>query len=348
VNRAIEACVIAFGVSALLTPVVRGFCIRFGIFDAPGPLKIHQRPIPRLGGIAIAIAIAAGSFFAKPLPSGPARFFFAALGLVLIVGLIDDVRGLPPLARLSAQAAAALLLWRDGFHFALFGNSGWNALAICALVIFFTNAFNFLDGSDGLAAGVSAVVALAYLSAATNTSHLNGVAASLLGAAVGFLIYNLPPASVFMGDSGSTALGFTAAFLTLSFLETQAEKPSRLTFSLLVAALPLFDASLAVIRRLRAAKSAFAGDRLHYYDLMAARRWSAKRIAFVSYATTALLGAIGWIGLRMQPWHFAVLAAVIFATLLLIALRLGSLAVDLNPAISAKSTTEKGTATTTL
>jgi UDP-GlcNAc:undecaprenyl-phosphate GlcNAc-1-phosphate transferase len=319
--------VAAFSLSVLLTPTVRRTCIRFGVFDKPGPLKIHARPIPRLGGVAIALAILGACVIARSLPTGSAAYFLAALALVWIAGLVDDLRGLSPVFRLAAQAAAALLLWRTGWHVPGLGTGGLSTLATCLFVIVFANAFNFLDGSDGLAAGVTAIIALAYIFArnGTETQFPSGVAWSLFGASAGFLIFNFPPARIFMGDAGSTTLGFTVAFLALAFCRSSGGTTPSLIFPLLVAGLPLFDAGLAVVRRLRYAASPFYGDRRHWYDLLLARGWSPRKVALVSYSITAAMGAIGWIGLRFDPKRLWVLAALSFVALFVAALRLGSL-----------------------
>jgi UDP-GlcNAc:undecaprenyl-phosphate/decaprenyl-phosphate GlcNAc-1-phosphate transferase len=167
-------------------------------------------------------------------------------------------------------------------------------------------------------------------------ADLSLITGSVVGATAGFLIYNRPPASIFMGDGGSTTLGFALAYMTLRFSRADRGKPGPLMFSFLVAALPLFDALLAVIRRLRAGKSAFSGDRGHSYDIAAARGWTARRIIVASYAITAFLGGIGWIGLRIQPRGFAILTAFIFAVLFAIALRFGSLRAEIKSADQTK------------
>lgn len=327
------SCLVAFVTSAVLTPIVRGLCIRFGIFDSPGLLKIHQRPIPRLGGIAITIAVVAGCAAGSHFRLVTLAPFLGSLAIVWIAGVLDDVRGLPPLIRLAAQAAAGMLLWGAGYGFAALAHSAWNALAICVLTIFFCNAFNFLDGSDGLAAGIGAIVALAFVVAGgASAVHLALIAVGLFGAATGFLIFNLPPASIFMGDGGSTTIGFTIAFLALSLVQSGGTQSRSLMFSFLVAALPLFDALLAVVRRLRAGKSPCAGDRSHFYDLTRARGWTARKIGFVSYGVTALLGIAGCIGLRIQPRAFATLTALTFVALFAIAIRLGSLRANVDAA----------------
>jgi UDP-GlcNAc:undecaprenyl-phosphate GlcNAc-1-phosphate transferase len=319
--------VAAFSLSVLLTPAVLRICIRFGIFDQPGPLKIHAQPIPRLGGIAIALAILGACVIARPFPAGSAVYFIAALALVWMAGLVDDLRGLSPVFRLAAQAAAGFLLWRAGWHVPGLGTSAWSILATCLFVIIFANAFNFLDGSDGLAAGVAAIIALAYIFAPNGpgTQLTDGVAWSLFGACAAFLIFNFPPARMFMGDCGSTTLGFSVAFLALAFCRSSGGTMPSLAFPLLVTGLPLFDAGLAVVRRLRDAASPFYGDRRHWYDLLLARGWAPRKVALVSYSVTAAMGAIGWIGLRLDPKRLWLLAALSFAALFVAAIRLGSL-----------------------
>ena len=319
--------VAAFGLSALVTPAVRRVCVQFGIFDQPGPLKIHAQPIPRLGGVAIALAIFGASITAKPLRAGSVAPFLAALALVWIAGLVDDLRGLSPVFRLAAQAAAGFLLWRAGWHVPVAGSGAWSLLATCIFVLVFANAFNFLDGSDGLAAGVAGIIALAYVFArsGTETQFASGVAWILFGASAGFLLFNFPPAKIFMGDSGSTVLGFSVAFLGLDFCRSSRGTIPSMIFSLLVAGLPLLDAALAVLRRLREAASPFYGDRRHFYDLLLFRGWSPRKVALLSYSITAAMGAIGWMGLRSDPQYWLTLAALSFAALFAVAFRLGSL-----------------------
>jgi len=321
------SCTVAFSLSVLLTPAVHHICIRFGIFDEPGPLKIHAQPIPRLGGVAIALAILGAGMIARPFPTTSAAPFIAALALVWIAGLVDDLRGLSPVFRLAAQAAAGLLLWRAGWHVPGLGTGASSILATCLFVIVFANAFNFLDGSDGLAAGVAGIMALVYALtlAGAGPKFASGVAWSLFGASAGFLVFNFPPAKIFMGDSGSTVLGFCVAFLALAFGRSSGDTTPSLIFPLLVAGLPLFDAGLAVVRRLRDGASPLYGDRRHFYDVLLARGWSPRKVALVSYLITASMGAIGWTGLRLDPRGMLLLAALSFAALFVAAIRLGSL-----------------------
>jgi len=135
-------------------------------------------------------------------------------------------------------------------------------------------SFNFLDGIDGLAAGIAGVIALAYIIFPGSAVGVVGCALawSLLGACIGLLIFNFPPAKIFMGDSGSEALGFSVAFLGLDFIATKSANNASplLAFPLLVAALPLFDAILTILRRLESGRCPFHGDRRYFYDLLRA------------------------------------------------------------------------------
>ena len=212
---------IAFVVVVLLVPVIIRLCERRRLFDAPGPLKIHSRPIPRLGGVAVALAVAAAAFVASPRLAAREWPFFAALSLIWSTGLADDLRGLSPVFRLAAQITAGVLLWRGGLHIPSLGSGYLDLAAVSLFVVASVNAWNFVDGSDGLAAGVTCIVALTYATlpagSANPFSHL--LAWSLTGACAAFLFANFPPAKIFLGDSGSNFVGFCVAFLALSFYQ---------------------------------------------------------------------------------------------------------------------------------
>lgn len=324
---AIIAGAIAFLVVVLLVPVVTRLCAHWRLVDVPGPLKIHSRPIPRLGGVAIAFAIPAAAFISKPHLALHEWPFFAALGLIWATGLVDDVRGLSPIFRLAAQIAAGVLIWRSGLHVPMLGTGLLDVACVCLFVVGFANAANFFDGADGLAAGVAGIVAIAYAAlpgaGASPFSHL--LAWSLAGACAAFLLFNFPPAKIFLGDSGSTVLGLCIAFLGLSFYRSNPTPVSRLLFPILVAGLPVLDAALAVLRRLLRGSSPLYGDRRHFYDLLLARGWSPRRVALASYGISAALAAIAWMGLRNespQSWSIPALSLIV---LLAVALRLGSL-----------------------
>jgi len=318
----------AFVLVVLLVPVIMRLCRRWRLFDSPGPLKIHARPVPRLGGVAIALALFAAPLFCGRVSVESGWPYFAGLALIWISGLVDDVRGLSPAIRLASQIAAGALVWRGGWRLPLLGDGAVDLAATCIFAAGSANALNFVDGSDGLASGVAGIIAATYIAlpGAAGRPFGGAVAWALAGACAGFLIFNFPPrAKLFMGDSGSTALGFTIAFLGLNLYRSDGAAGPSLLFPFWVAALPLLDALLAVIRRLLGRASIFYGDRKQIYDLMLARGWSARRVAFACYGITAGLAVVGWMAVRTGSARFYLFSAPILAALVLAAIRLGSL-----------------------
>jgi UDP-GlcNAc:undecaprenyl-phosphate GlcNAc-1-phosphate transferase len=224
--------------------------------------------------------------------------------------------------RLLAQLAAGFMLSQTLWNLTLFDHPLLDSILTCLFVAVFVNAFNFLDGSDGIAGGVAALVALGYAAVyATPTTGAGGaVAWSLLGACLGFLAYNFPPARIFMGDSGSTMLGFLIAFLSLDFYRVHHRIGSHWLLPLVFAGLPLMDFLLAIIRRLRNRVSPFAGDRGHFYDLLLDRGWSSLHVALGAYAVTGGLLVIGWLSIH-PDWKISVLLLFVLAFLFAISLR---------------------------
>ncbi len=326
-------------VGIIMLPIIRAVAARLHLYDSSGPLKIHTQPIPRLGGAALTLALMAGM-----LVSGISVFpswatFSLALATIWATSLVDDLRGLSPRVRLAAQLGAAFLLWQSGWRLPISGSTALDLAATCLFVAIFVNAFNMLDGADGLAGGVAGIVALGYivLFRGAVTSLGSVVAWSVLGSCMGFLLFNFPPAKIFMGDSGSTVLGFVIAFLGLDFYHSHNVPSPRLLVPLVFAGLPLLDVLFAVLRRLRKGASPFAGDRRHFYDLLLQRGWSARRVAFCSYAATGVLVIVGWLCDRGE-WTVSLSFLPLIGYLLIAAVQLGSLSYDrVSPHMEGKS-----------
>jgi UDP-GlcNAc:undecaprenyl-phosphate GlcNAc-1-phosphate transferase len=318
---------VALGCVLALVPLVRRLCVRWGIFDQPGHLKIHGEPIPRFGGVGIAFSLAAGVAAALHGARGSALFFAAALGLVWLAGFVDDLRELGPPFRLLAQIGGAMLLYAGGWRVP-FSPAGFAIVAQCLFVILFVNAFNFLDGADGLAAGITAAIALGYaaMPGVGLSAFGYAVAWSLLGACVGFLVFNFPPAKIFMGDSGSTVLGFSVAFLGLDFIGARGggAAASSSLFPFLIAGLPILDALVVVARRLMKGSSPFRGDRGHFYDFLLAAGWTARKLAVTCYLLTGFLGVMAWFAMQGGIRRSVILGLGAFGALLVAALCLGA------------------------
>jgi UDP-GlcNAc:undecaprenyl-phosphate GlcNAc-1-phosphate transferase len=292
-----NADLIALGASFCTTCALLPFILRFArkheLFDPSGPLKIHTAPTPRLGGVAITAGLVAGIAVSAGAPAGSVMLCFS-LVLVWGAGLIDDLFGLSPALRLIIQAAAGVLLWVAGWSVPI-GHAWWNMAATILFVVCFINASNMLDGADGLAAGVSSIVTIGFI--VLTSPHLDpwgrAVEFGLLGSCISFLLFNFPPAKIFMGDSGSNVLGFVLSVLALNFYRRTSANYGSLLVPILFAGVPLLDAAVAVVRRLSRGLSPLAGDRDHSYDLLLKRGWSARKVAFALYALTATLVTVG-------------------------------------------------------
>jgi UDP-GlcNAc:undecaprenyl-phosphate/decaprenyl-phosphate GlcNAc-1-phosphate transferase len=318
--------VVAFLICAGLLPVIRHTAVKLDIHDLPGHLKIHAVPIPRLGGIAIGTAILA-SLMLSPFRSAPnVTGICLALMVIWYVGMLDDLMNLSPIVRLIAQLFAGVLVSQTPWGLKLVGIPLFDIVLTCLFVAVFVNAFNFLDGADGLAGGVAGFIALGYAALYSSPALAIGglVAWILLGACLAFLAFNFPPARIFMGDSGSTTLGFVVAFLALDFYRVHHHIGTRWLLPLVFAAVPLLDFFLAVLRRIRRRVSPLSGDRQHFYDLLLERGWSSIQVAFGAYAVTGALLIVGWICMDAS-WQLSLFVSLATVSgLLSLAARLGA------------------------
>lgn len=248
----------AFVLAASATPLFRRIAPRLGIVDKPNARKIHTRPTPLMGGVAIYLA-----FIVALVILGDRFYIREVVGILLgatlcsFMGLWDDRISLRPLVKLLGQMIATFILVASGVQVQALGNGVLNGLATTLWVVGITNAMNLLDNMDGLSGGVGAVAAAFFLLlAAMSGQYLVGaLAAALLGACVGFLVYNVNPASIFMGDAGSLFLGFMLAAVGIKLRFPDNVHFVTWMIPLLVLGLPIMDTTLVFISRLRRGKN---------------------------------------------------------------------------------------------
>ena len=267
----------ALALALAATPVAMVVARRTGVVDRPGPLKPHQAPVPYLGGVAVFVAVLPSLVVYRPwlvLPVG------GALGL----GVLDDMRGLAPSARLLGELAVGVGI---AAAVPLRLAQPWGGIALVAVTAILVNGVNLLDGLDALAGGVLAVGAVGW--AVLLGGAPRALAAAVAAATVGFLAYNRPPARVYLGDGGAYVLGALAAVLVAAAWAPGRRSATNVA-ALLPAAVPAAEVAFAVVRRARAGAPLLSGDRRHPYDLLVARGWSAGRAAGLYAALAAALG----------------------------------------------------------
>lgn len=303
----------------LMTPLVSRGSIRLGLVDAPGGRKVHAQSVSRLGGVAVVGATVLAMIlvpFWAPERFDPAIWstlqpFAAAGALIFGVGLLDDVRGVGPWPKLGTQIVAAAVMMASGLliqRITVAGATwelGWLAWPITTMwIVGLTNAFNLIDGMDGLATGVAALAG----SACGVILILRGhpaeamVLAALVGAAVAFLVFNFTPASIFLGDSGSLLIGFLLATTAIAGWQKGATALAA-GVPLLIFALPLADVLTTIVRRGRprsggsltaatALRQLVEPDRQHIHHRLLALGWSPSRTVVVLYLITAVLSLL--------------------------------------------------------
>ncbi len=315
---------------AAITPIVLGVARRRGWFDHPNARKVHRELIPRLGGVGIFIAfsvsglawaILASAFF----PGSWAGVFtpraavvIAAVILISGTGLVDDFSNLPALLKLGLQIAAAALVTAGGYLVPLAGSAGSVVLRILAWLITMawlvgiTNAVNLVDGMDGLAGGMACIASLSLGAAAFLHGSASGalVAAALLGAVGGFLLFNFPPARIFMGDSGSYLLGFSLAVIPLLGAGAAVSVGSLLA-PLIALSLPMLDTFTAIFRRAGRRQPLHTPDKEHIHHVLLSLGLRERTILAVLYGYCACVGAAA-VGASIVRWEISltILAAV--------------------------------------
>ncbi len=297
----------SFFFSVILTPFCRDLFRGMGVVDHPNEdRKRHARPVARVGGLAIALAYAAAFIllFVSPLRRevlNPEhiRFILRLLPagiIILVTGLIDDMISLKPWQKLLGQVAAATWAYAAGVHAMAFVEHSitpwWSFPLTILWLVGCANAFNFIDGLDGLAAGLGFFATVTTLVAALVENNMGLALATvpLAGCLLGFLVFNFHPASIFLGDSGSLLIGFLLGCYGIIWTQKSATLLG-LTAPLMALSIPILDVCLSVARRAIRNKPIFAGDRGHIHHQLLDRGLGPRQVALILYAVAAL-GAV--------------------------------------------------------
>ena len=281
------AAIVSFVVAFIVLRVILWRFARHAL-DLPNERSLHERPVPRTGGIAVVL----GALAAAVLGAAELWLPMALALLLAVISFVDDVRGIPTAARLLVHLAA-------GAAFVWYMLSPMNLLEMALLILavaWITNLYNFMDGSDGLAGGMAVIGFAAY--GIASAGPLSTISFALAAASMAFLIHNFHPARIFLGDVGSIPLGFLAAALGIQGWRDDAWP---LWFPLLVFAPFIGDATLTLIKRLVRGEKVWQAHREHYYQRMVRMGLGHRRTALVGYAVMAACAGFALAGRGQAP-----------------------------------------------
>ena len=322
--------VLAFLIAFFSTPFAKKIAFKVGAIAKPRKRDMHTKPIPRMGGIAIfagfMVTFLIVVWYLPIVNLKQVLGIFLGCGMIFLLGIFDDIYELPAkpkfLIQILAATVVALLGIRIDFVTIPFiGNSTQyiHVLAIPATVIWIvsiTNAVNLIDGLDGLAAGVSSIASLCLMVLSIYAGYPPGalLTVTLAGACMGFLPYNFNPASIFMGDTGSTFLGFTLGITSVMGL-LKGYTVATIFIAVLVLGLPIFDTAFAILRRFLAGKPIMSPDRGHLHHRLVDHGYTQKQAVVTLYGISGILG-LSAIAFFNKDFKFAALVFIMMGCLL--------------------------------
>jgi len=342
----------ALAVSALAVPGVLMLAPRLGLLDQPGVRKVHARTTPMGGGIAIWLGVAIPTFVLASLVMFPGVVSVASIQILrdsvafspgraqqllaivvggtalFVLGLVDDRWNLSWKIRLGLQLLIALAVALAGVRATVFVSQPWFGITITVIwIIVLTNAMNFLDNMDALSAGIGLIASLVFaailvLMVRSTAWSVAAAFLALAGALAGFLIWNRPPAALFMGDSGSNLIGFLLATLTVvgTFYEANSSRHVILA-PVCVLAIPLYDFCSVILIRFSEGRSPFHGDKSHFSHRLVELGFRQSRAVLTIHLATLMTGLGGLLLYEVADWTGALLVmALILCVLAVIAL----------------------------
>ena len=317
---------ISFLTALALVPACRRVARRYGCVAQPKAERWHTQPTPLLGGVALGVTVIGLMAVSGQVRAVPV--LLAGAGLMGALGLLDDVRALRPVTRLVVQIAIASLLVFFGYRLYWVESLTGDTLLTLIWIVGITNAFNLLDNMDGLCAGVAVIAGVSLLAAYGGDGAARpetAFVASLVGASAAFLVYNVHPASIFLGDSGALFLGVSLATVTLGLGSQAGGQPNVLAViavPALVLLIPIFDTTLVTILRLLSGRTPATGGRDHASHRLVAIGLSERYAVATLWALAAIGGSIGVLVRYVGPgWSLLVgslflLAMALFAVYL--------------------------------
>ena len=313
VDDGLLGCALALVIALLTTPVARAFAWRIGAIDEPRERGLHQFPTPRLGGLAIIVAVAVSTLIWLPHDHKTHAILIGA-GVIVLVGAIDDLLELSADFKLIGQILAAAIPVIGGVRVTSFTLPFVHHVSLSPVLAYtltvlglvaLMNIVNFIDGVDGLAAGVCTITCIAFAIIAFSQHRIEPHAAGVLalitaGASLGYLRHGFHPASIFLGDSGSNLLGYLlGAIVIQGALKTNALVG--LAFPLIVLAVPILDSSFVIAKRIKYRRPVYQADRSHFHHRFANIGFSPRRTTLYLYGWTVTMAGLA-LAIRFFPY----------------------------------------------
>ncbi|MCM0649788.1 undecaprenyl/decaprenyl-phosphate alpha-N-acetylglucosaminyl 1-phosphate transferase [Clostridium swellfunianum] len=322
--------------SAAATPLVKKLAVKIKAIDVPrDERRIHKKPIPRLGGLAIYISFIITIFLKEGMVKNSELGIIIGATIIVIGGILDDIKELKPKTKLIFQIAAAIILIINGVKIDILTNPfggvdgmvdiSWFGIPLTLLwVVGITNAINLIDGLDGLAAGVALISTITIFVVAVLNSRIEAalLTAILSGAILGFLPYNFNPASIFMGDTGAQLLGFLLASISIEGAIKSAAAFA-ISVPILAIGLPIYDTLFAMIRRKVNGKPISQGDRGHLHHRLLDLGLTQRQAVIVMYFISAILGGIAIIAMQISTVNSYFLMSSVIIIIVFIAWKAG-------------------------
>jgi UDP-GlcNAc:undecaprenyl-phosphate GlcNAc-1-phosphate transferase len=328
--------VIAAALSAAATPIVKRIALKLDVIDLPkGKRKIHKKPIPLLGGLAIYFSFILVMLLKNGMLTTHETGIMIGATIIVIGGVIDDTIELRPRYKLIFQISAAVVLIIFGVEISSvtnpltngdgYWNVGWMTVPLTILwVIGITNALNLIDGLDGLAAGVALIssITIFIIAILNNRADAAVLTAILSGAILGFLPYNFNPAKIFMGDTGAQLLGFLLAAISIEGTIKSAAAFA-IAVPILALGIPIYDTLFAVIRRKINGKPIMQADRGHLHHRLMDMGLTQRQAVLIMYLISAMLGSIAIIAMQISNQRAYFILALVMVLLVLVAWKCG-------------------------
>ncbi len=324
--------------SLCLTPLVKKLAYKWGITDKPNHRKVHTKVMPRLGGLAIYISFIIGLFILRPDDPHTLPIIIGSV-LIVLTGIIDDVKELSAKYKLVGQLAAAIVVVIGGLDVEFInlpfgGKLEFGLLSIPLTILWIvgiTNAINLIDGLDGLAAGVSSIafITISFMAFLQGDLFVLSIALILLGSTLGFLVYNFHPAKIFMGDTGALFLGYMIAVLSL--LGFKNVTFFSLVIPVIILGVPISDTFFAIIRRVVNKQPLASPDKSHLHHCLLNSGFSHRQAVLLIYAIAALFSLAAVIFSMATVWGSLLIVAILLITIQLFVEIFGLVSKDYQP-----------------